>query len=98
MKLRPRKRKLRREDTGEEFTVEEKVSFDCPFCGAPVTVGDKVGTENYSVMHGMPMCKKFEEEDVLVYLRNARVALVGRLPDDDEHPIPFPDSKDRKDN
>ncbi|HXJ49290.1 MAG TPA: hypothetical protein VNF91_09000 [Candidatus Acidoferrum sp.] len=57
--------------------------FSCPFCGRRVVAH----SEPQAVMHEMPMCPKFEAEEPLMFLRNARVAMVGRMPDDDEWPV-----------
>ena len=57
--------------------------FNCPFCG----LGVRALSEPQAVMHFEPMCPKFEAEEPLVFLRNARVAMVGSMPDDDEWPV-----------
>lgn len=61
--------------------------WDCPFCSGRFGYSD----EPQGVLHSIPYCAKFEVEEPLMYLRNARVAMVGRLPDDDEWPVPGSD-------
>lgn len=62
----------------------------CPFCQGEFSLFSKDAKNLDGVLHSMPYCKKFEEEDVLVFLRNLRVAKIGVLPDDDEWSITFP--------
>lgn len=82
------------EATGETFAVDGRVDFKCPFCAGSVIVSDNPR----AVMHTMPYCKKFDEEDPLVFLRNARVAVAGSLPDDGDFPVATPSSGSRGDN
>lgn len=103
MKTRPGGRRERYElETGESFSATEQVSFTCPFCGGTVTVGehetDGKKSGNHVVLHTMPPCQKYIDEDPLVFIRNARVAVVGPLPDDDEHPVPVVRDGGRNDN
>jgi len=78
------------EATGESMVVKDPVDFKCPFCGGNVVVV----AERHAVMRSMPMCEKFDKEDPLVFLRNARMVVVGKMPDDDEWPIsPSSDGK-----
>jgi len=89
MKKKPPKRQITRHDTGETITAQDLVDFDCPFCGGHVSIAEQSSnSENVMGMHSLPMCDKFRDEDLLVYLRNARVAMVGPQPDDDEWPVP----------
>jgi hypothetical protein len=57
----------------------------CPFCPGHYTLAQ--GEDGYFITHTIPYCEKFGNEDPLVYVRNARVAKIGRLPDDDEWPV-----------
>jgi hypothetical protein len=82
-KLADQPRRFSLTETGESFAVDDPVDLECPFCGANVVVS----ASPQAVMHGLPMCKKFEDEDPLVFLRNARLIIVGPLPDDAEYPV-----------
>ena len=54
----------------------------CPYCEG------SIGTGDMSVFHSIPYCEKFDKEEPLVFLRNVRLATVGKLPDDEEWPLP----------
>lgn len=60
--------KLRRGPLQPGQTVEELVSFTCPFCGGRVAC-----TRPEGVLHEEPACQKFIDLDVLEYLRAARL-------------------------
>lgn len=49
-------------------TVEELVSFVCPFCGGKVAC-----TRPDGVLHELPACQKFIDLDVVDYLKAARL-------------------------
>lgn len=50
----------------------------CPYCGVEFGVTDN------AVVHALPMCTEFKEQDPLTYLRGVRLKVIGPLPDDDE--------------
>lgn len=62
------------------------MNLKCPFCVGEI----KVINEPRSIAHTVPPCQKYLDEDVLVFLRNVRLATVGPLPDDAEWPLPAP--------
>lgn len=66
--------------------VAEQVITECPFCkgkyGFFKTKDGKQGSA-----HTTPVCEKFENEEPLTFLRNARFAKGIVLPDDDEFPV-----------
>lgn len=64
--------------------VEARVELVCPFCGGRVVVAAE------AVMHSLPMCEKYIDEEPLMFLRNARFKLMGRRPGDEEHPAAGP--------
>ena len=77
----PVRRQITRHDTGETMSIQDVVDFDCPFCGGHVHLAEESAqSEKMMIMHSMPMCQKFADEDPLIYIRNARVAVHGRLP------------------
>jgi hypothetical protein len=83
--------KLKKKSRYGTFKLEDGTIVDdlgpCPFCGGRVGAvndGDKQASA-----HSMPICQKFETEDPLMFLHNMRVKLIGRLPDDDEYPMPI---------
>lgn len=55
---------------GETVTVNDAVSFLCPFCSLTATAS----LDPPSIFHAMPMCAEFEAMDVVSYMRavNAR--------------------------
>jgi hypothetical protein len=63
--------KQRRGPLGIGDTVEELVSFTCPFCGGRVAC-----TRPHGVLHELPPCQKFIDLDVVEYLRAARLERV----------------------
>lgn len=77
----------------EGVVFEDRASFTCPFCGGKISVASEIeGAPGEAggmrvVLHSMPACEKYAQEDALVFLRNARVAAFGRAPDDDEWPV-----------
>jgi hypothetical protein len=78
------KRKMKNLLTGGDFVADVAAEVQCPFC-----VGTIVVTRTpRAVMHTSPPCPKFEAEDPLVFLRNARFEVGGMLPDDVEWPLP----------
>lgn len=96
MKLKPKPR-YELSATGESFDVKDGVDFTCPFCGGRVCVGDSTLGESL-VMHTQPMCDKFRDEDPLVFLRNARVKVIGPVEGDEEYPIVPQHKDDQNDN
>ncbi len=56
----------------------------CPFCDGKIGIVRK----QMAVLHSMPQCAKFEAEDPMMFLRNVRMKTVGRVPNDDEWPMP----------
>jgi hypothetical protein len=71
--------------------VEAQPIGPCPFCGGALGVIDT--EEKQAVLHSEPSCQKFQDEEPLTFLRNARMAAVGPLPDDDEWPMPVKQDK-----
>lgn len=61
----------------------------CPFCKGEM----KIVMEPMGILHSYPPCQKYIAEDPLVFLRNARLATVGPLPDDPEWPLPVEQTK-----
>jgi hypothetical protein len=55
----------------------------CPFCDGAVHILNRPR----AVMHTVPQCKKFMDEDPLVFLRNLRLATVGPVAGDEQWPI-----------
>lgn len=61
----------------------------CPFCGAgDVMIIGKEATRS-GVGHSNTPCPKFLAEEPGMFVHNMRIALVGRMPDDDDYPMPI---------
>lgn len=60
------------------ITADTRLSFACPFCGLVVTVADSEG--GAMVLHGLPMCRRFEALEADEFLKQCREKLpeVGR--------------------
>ena len=82
--------------TTSDIAADEVGGFVCPYCAGRITVGKvvegdvAVEADTPMVLHTMPPCEKYLQEDTLVFLRNARVAALGSQPDDDEWPVGLP--------
>lgn len=63
----------------------------CPYCGKAVAVVQEEGKE--AVLHGLPICEKFEAEDPMMFIHNMRMKVAGPQPDDDEWPMPIKQEK-----
>jgi hypothetical protein len=66
------------DETGRKWVV--KATADCPFCGLLYSVVQS--GDNHSVLHGLPMCRKFEALEPLEYLIAARQARGIYLPEE----------------
>lgn len=79
--------------TTSDIAADVVGDFACPYCAGRITVGKviegDVAVESGTpmVLHTMPPCEKYLQEDMLVFLRNARVKAFGPEPDDDEWPV-----------
>jgi hypothetical protein len=69
---------------GVPMEIKGEVEFTCPFCQGKVIVSD---SGSGAVLHTLPPCQKYLDEDALMFLRNARMKVVGPMPGDEEFPI-----------
>lgn len=63
----------------EHYT--ESVSFFCPFCGQMVSTGyvKRIDEDVPTVLHAMPPCVQYEEQEPDVFLENARKKMQGTI-------------------
>lgn len=63
-------------EESSDLTFVAVCSTSCPFCGAEVQASDGSKGGEPGVLHGMPMCKKFEElePDRFMYELNEAIA------------------------
>jgi len=57
---------------GDETTFKAQVGGICPFCKKKFQAG-KDADDNSGVVHELPICKQFEELDIVEYLRQVRL-------------------------
>jgi hypothetical protein len=46
----------------------------CPFCGREVIFSDA----NAAILHALPMCKRYEDEDVITFAKSVNAEIARR--------------------
>lgn len=57
--------------------MQAEVSFVCPFCGKGCSANSDPRRGAIGVVHGLPMCKKFEELEPQEFMRACNLRFVN---------------------